>query len=93
MTKKARRDLEEAYRAARSRQHRAESRVRAMGECASAAAALLDIGDTQGALVVLSTVRRAYLDSMRETVAHEPGGVAYRGTSPGAGEDPTKGGG
>ena len=74
MTKKERR----AYQLASSRHTRAEARVRAMGEASSAAAALLDIGDTQGALLVLSTVRRVYIDSLRETVAHEPGGVAYR---------------
>lgn len=57
---------------------RAEARIRAMGECASAASALLAIGDDAGASIVLTTVRRSYLDSMREKVALEPGGVAWR---------------
>ena len=75
-------DASEMRDQAAAKLRRAQDRIRAMGECASAAHALLAMGDIVGASVVLSTVRRSYVDSLQETVATEPGGIAYREPPP-----------
>lgn len=59
---------------------RADARLRALGETASAAAAMLDVGEVDEARLVLAAARRIWMNNMRERVAHEPGGVCYVAT-------------
>lgn len=57
------------------RLRRAESRNKALGEAASAAAAMLDANQADGARLILTASRRLYIDGIREDVAYGPGGI------------------
>lgn len=57
------------------------ARTVALGEAISAAGAMLDAldaGEREEARLILVAGRRAYVNRLRDEVAYEPGGIAYR---------------
>lgn len=56
--------------------------VRALGEIANAADATLDMRNFASVRSMLSIARGVYVSSLRDQVAHEPGGVAYVPSDP-----------
>lgn len=55
-----------------------QARLRAVCEVVNAADALINIGEIYAAKVILSAIRSIYIDSLRDEVSREPGGVAYK---------------
>lgn len=56
---------------------REKAKTKAMGEAASAALAMYSARHPDSGDLILASIRRMYIESMRDEVSHEPGGIAW----------------